>query len=167
MVFLRISYPNLLRENDMIVSINMTLIHVFVQLYFCFFSTIYKVKILKIRYILAFKTGSATIACPLSRDFTSDGKVVHLSWKQKKDIVRTLCGHISLEIHVRTMSAQCPHNISLVRHISFVWCCADIVRTLFGHCADIYLQGYMSAQCPHYILLRFSALVKKIFSEQG
>ena len=33
------------------------------------------------------------------------------------------------------MSALCPHNI--VRHISFVRCCADI-----------YLQGYMSALYP-------------------
>ena len=32
---------------------------------------------------------------------------------------------------------KCPHNISLVRHISFVRCCADI-----------YLQGYMSALYP-------------------
>ena len=31
----------------------------------------------------------------------------------------------------------CPHNISLVRYISFVRCCADIVRTLCGQ--------YMSA----------------------
>ena len=59
------------------------------------------------------------------------------SWKPKKDIVRTLCGHISLEIYVRTMSALCPHNISLVRHISFV-----------RYCADIYLQGYMFALYP-------------------
>ena len=58
------------------------------------------------------------------------------------------------------MSAQCPHNISLVRHISFVRRCADIVRTLCRNCADIYLQSYMSAQCPHYILLRFSAQLK-------
>ena len=44
------------------------------------------------------------------------------------------------------MSALCLHNISLVRHISFVRCCADIVRT------------YISRNiCPHYILLRFSA----------
>ena len=35
------------------------------------------------------------------------------------------------------MSALCPHNISLVRHRSFVRCCADI-----------YLQGYMSALYP-------------------
>ena len=38
-------------------------------------------------------------------------------WKPKKDIVRT---YIPGDI--------CPHNISLVRHISFVRCCADIVR---------------------------------------
>ena len=53
------------------------------------------------------------------------------------DIVRTyipldICSH-----YVRTMSTLCPHNISLVRHISFVRCCADI-----------YLQGYMSALYP-------------------
>ena len=99
-----------------------------------------------------------------------------LSWKLKKDIVRTnIPGDIC-------MSAQCPHNISLVRHISFVRCYADIVRTLCrhispgiyvrtisffgfhlwihegniqpcekslcGHYADIYLQGYMSLLYP-------------------
>ena len=58
--------------------------------------------------------------------------------------------------NVGTMSALCPHNISLVRHISFVR--YDVVRTLCRHYADIYLQGYMSAQCPHYILLWFSGL---------
>ena len=62
------------------------------------------------------------------------------------------------------MSALCPQNISLVRHISFVRCCADIVPILCGHCADIYLQGYVSAQCPRYILLRFSALVDQRLS---
>ena len=73
------------------------------------------------------------------------------------DIVRTYIPGDICPYNVRTISALCPHNISLVRHISFVRCCADIVPTLCGHCADIYLQGYMSAQCPHYILLRFSA----------
>ena len=48
----------------------------------------------------------------------------------------------------RYMSALCPHIISLVRHISFVRCCADIVRKLCGHYADIYLRGYMSALNP-------------------
>ena len=52
------------------------------------------------------------------------GKV--LSWKPKKDIVRTLCGHISLEIYVGTMSAQCRHNGRTTSH-----------------------EGYMSAQCRH------------------
>ena len=61
--------------------------------------------------------------------------------------MRKLCGHISLEIYVRTMSALCPHNISFVRHISFARCCADIVRTYISR--DI---------CPHYIILRFSVL---------
>ena len=42
----------------------------------------------------------------------------------------------------------CPHNIYLVRDISFVRCWADIVRTYISR--DI---------CPHYILLRFSPLV--------
>ena len=54
------------------------------------------------------------------------------------------------------MSAQCPHKISLVRHISFVRCCADIVRTLCGHSANI-VRTYISRDiCPHYILLWFS-----------
>ena len=64
------------------------------------------------------------------------------SWKPKKDIVRTLCGHLSLEIYVCTMSALCLHN---VRTTSPSW---DIYPSemLCGHCADIiYLQGYMSA----------------------
>ena len=40
--------------------------------------------------------------------------------------MRTLCGHISLEIYVRTMSAQCSHYVRTTSH-----------------------EGYMSAQCPH------------------
>ena len=56
-----------------------------------------------------------------------------LSWKPKKDIVRILCGHISLEIYVRTMSAPCPHNISRKIYVSRGRCCADIVRTLCEH----------------------------------
>ena len=68
--------------------------------------------------------------------------------------MRTLCGHISLEINVRTMSAQ---HLPRETYISFVRCCVDIVPILCGHSADIYLQGYMSAHCPHYILLRFTA----------
>ena len=40
------------------------------------------------------------------------------------------------------------YQISLVRHISLVRCCADIVRTYISR--DI---------CPHYILLRFSPLM--------
>ena len=53
-------------------------------------------------------------------------------------------------MYVCTMSALCPHKISLVRHISFVRCCADIMRTLCRHCADIYLHylHYMSALYP-------------------
>ena len=61
---------------------------------------------------------------------------------------RILCGHISLEIYVRTMSAQCPHNISLVRHISFVRCCADIVPTLCGHISPGIYDFTMSALYP-------------------
>ena len=76
-----------------------------------------------------------------------------LSWKPKKDIVRT---YIPGDIHmyVRTMSAQ-----HLTKDMCLTRCCADIVQTLCGHSSDIYLLGYMSAQCPHLILLRFSALV--------
>ena len=50
------------------------------------------------------------------------------------------------------MSALCPHNISLVTHISFVRCYADIVRTYISR--DI---------CPQYILLWFSAQVIMLF----
>ena len=64
---------------------------------------------------------------------------------------RIMCGHIYLEIYVRTMSALCPHDISRRIYVS------RAREMLCGHCADIYLQVYMSAQCPHYILLRFSA----------
>ena len=65
----------------------------------------------------------------------------------------------TLEIYVRTMLAQCLHN---VRTMSAQHLTKDICLTreiLCGHCADIiYLQGYMFAQCPHYILLWFSGL---------
>ena len=50
------------------------------------------------------------------------------------------------------MSAQCPHyicphNISLVRHTSFVRCCADIVQKLCGHIS----QGiYVRTMSPLY-----------------
>ena len=43
---------------------------------------------------------------------------------------RIWCGHISLEIYVRTIPALCPHNISRGIYVFFVRCCADIVRTL-------------------------------------
>ena len=63
------------------------------------------------------------------------------SGKPKNDIVRTLCGHISLQLYVRTMSAQhLTKDICLTR---------DIPREMLcGHFADIYLQGYMSALYP-------------------
>ena len=77
------------------------------------------------------------------------------SWKPK-DIVRSLCEHISLEIYVRTMTAQCPHNISLVRHISFERCCADIVRTLCGHISPRIYVRTISSFGFH---LRYSGLV--------
>ena len=53
---------------------------------------------------------------------------------------RIQCGHIYLEIYVRTMSALCPHDISRRIYVSLAR------EMLCGHCADIYLQGYMSAQ---------------------
>ena len=55
-------------------------------------------------------------------------------------LVRTLCGHISLEIYVLTMYALCPYNVRTMsaKHLPretciFVRCFADIVRTLCGH----------------------------------
>ena len=53
--------------------------------------------------------------------------------------MRTLCGHISLEIYVPTMSALCPHNISRRIYVSRGRCCADIVRTYISR--DICLHN--------------------------
>ena len=67
--------------------------------------------------------------------------------------MRTLCGHISLEIYVRTMSAQhLTKDICLTREM-LCGHSADTVRTLCGHISP----GIYAAQYPHYILLRFSA----------
>ena len=46
------------------------------------------------------------------------------------------------------MSAVCPHNISLVRHISFARCCADI-----------YLQGYTYVRIISYFGFQFWTFV--------
>ena len=78
--------------------------------------------------------------------------------------MRTLCGHISLEIYVRTMSAQCPHNVRTMSAQHLPRETYVLREMLWGHSADIYLQGYMYAQCPHYILLRFSALLSDVTS---
>ena len=59
----------------------------------------------------------------------------HLTWAENRR--RIYCGYISLEIYVRTMSAQhLTKDICLTREM------------LCGHCADIYIQGYMSALYP-------------------
>ena len=60
------------------------------------------------------------------------------------DIVQTFIpGDICLH-NVCTMSAQCPHNISLVRHISF----RDVLRTLCGHnlSPGIYVRSSFSSE---------------------
>ena len=60
--------------------------------------------------------------------------------------MQTLCGHISLEIYVSTMSAQ---HLTKNIYVSRARCCADIVRTLCGHLSlEIYVHT-MSALCLH------------------
>ena len=69
---------------------------------------------------------------------------------------RIQCGHcadicISLEIYVRTISAQ---------HLTKDICLTG--EMLCVHSADI-VRTYISRNiCPHYILLRFSALVETL-----
>ena len=52
---------------------------------------------------------------------------------------------------LKTDEVYSADNISLIRHISFVRCCADIVRTLCRYCADI-VRTYISRDiCPHIV----------------
>ena len=55
----------------------------------------------------------------------------------------------TLEIYVRTMSAQYPHYVRTTSHEGYMSHKGDVVRTLFGHISP--------GICPHYILLRCSA----------
>ena len=66
---------------------------------------------------------------------------------------RIQCGHIYLEIYVRTMSALCPHDISRRIYVSLareMLCghCADIVPTLCGHISQGIYVRTMSALYP-------------------
>ena len=90
-----------------------------------------------------------------AKEFTRGTKKIFARFVRRTTRTERLCstqlelktekGYV-LEIYVRTMSALCPHNISLVRHISFVRCCTDIVRTYYIS-RDIYVRT-MSALYP-------------------
>ena len=117
------------------------------------------------------------------------------SISRKKPVLKTEEGYsadiypwkyMSLEIYVRTMSPQCPHNISLVIHISFVRCRhispGIYVRTMSAlHPSSVFSSGFFleilenlinprvfSSDCKYmYIDIEIRDLNKTVLGEPG
>ena len=83
-----------------------------------------------------------TITKIFARNMVAFDKIVTRAENRR----RIRCGHCADIYPRRYMSELCPHNVCtmsaqhLVRHISFVRCCADIVRTYICISPGIYVR---------------------------